>query len=152
MDNAKKFEKWVKEPLDSLREIPDGGGAFVAIQIIMAVLNGIVKATYFKSIEDKKSPDDTLPSNRLIADFLNTDEDSVTGWRHAMGASSWRMFMIPKKRLRISHKYGELPILGEDGRWEVDPWKFTDLVLGKVDENLINEGYFPLTRAYTEED
>jgi hypothetical protein len=154
MDNAEKFEQWIRQPLESLRAVPDGGGAFAAITIIMAVLNGLVKAAYLKSIGDKKSLDGSLPSSAMLADFLQTDEASVSGWRHAMGAQSWRIFMIPKECLRISHQYGELPVLSEDGRWEVDPWKFADLVLRKVDENmdLIYQGYFPLMRAYIEKD
>lgn len=152
MDNAEKFEKWIRQPLESLRAIPDGNGAFVAILTVMAVLNGLVKAVHFRSI-GKKSLDSTLPSDAMIADFLETNENDVAGWRHAMSDSSWRIFMIPKKCLRISCKYGELPTLGEGGLWEVDPWKFIDLILKKADENsdLINEGYFPLMRAYIED-
>jgi hypothetical protein len=154
MNNAEKFEKWIVQPLRSLQEVPGGGGAFVAIPIIMAVLNGMAKAVYFKSIGEKKSQDTSLPSNKMIADFLGIAEGSVYGWRHAMSAPSWQMFMIPKKSLRIDSDFGEVPTPGDDGYWQVDPWKFMDLVLGKAAENadLVGEGYFPLMRAYIEED
>jgi hypothetical protein len=154
MENAEKFEKWIKAPLDALREVPEGSGAFVAVLTVMAVLNGLAKAVYYKEIDDPKSPDATLPTDEMIADFLGLDAGDVSGWRHAMAAESWQMFKVPKKSLIIGCDYGAVPTLGESGKWEVDPWKFADLVLGKAAENqdLIDGGYFPLMRAYVEDD
>jgi hypothetical protein len=135
MENVEKFEKWIKGPLAALRELPDGNGAFVAILAIMAVLNGLVKAVYFKKIGEPKSPNNSIPTDKMVADFLGLDLSNVAGWRNAMSAPSWQMFMIPKKKLLIGADYGAIPVLGDDGKWEVDPWKFIDLILSKATEN-----------------
>lgn len=148
------FERWVRVPIEMLRQIENGDGAFAAFAIALSMYERFI---YSKLSAEKK--DSTL---KAFDEFASLDFDnkvSAVDFR-----SFWDMYRVgiqhyfqPKNftkskdgtswgwEISSQHGYAKYPVIHEisDKTFviKIDPWKFVDHVLGRWDGSisLINE-------------
>jgi len=142
------FERWFGRPVEKLRELPTGDGAFAALMIGIPLYERYIVAKL--KLEGKPTSPDHVKLE-MGTDLKLQDRGRIIFWdMFRNGFMHQGMARDGKIKWMASHQYGELPEFKNiRGITCVcfDPWKFTDRVLNafRADHRLITASEsFPL--------
>jgi hypothetical protein len=125
-----RFTGWYVRPIEKLKELPEGDGAFAALMIALPLYERYIIAKLKLS---GKSTDPDHITREIGADLkLDEGQRRVFWAMFRTGFMHQGMTMAGKTQWLVSHKFGELPEFRTfQGRscLCVDPWKFADRVL-----------------------
>ena len=132
------FLIWFVEPINKLKELPNGAGGFVAFMVGLSLYERLLKARL--SLSDKKA--DVKEFQRAMqADLhLNEQQRSFFWDFFRNGLLHQAMPKLGKTNYCFHHTFSGIPeftnINGQPSIC-IDPWKFTDRVLNEFLENPI---------------
>lgn len=127
-----RFEKWFVVPINKLKELPEGDGAFIALMAVLPLYERyIIAKLKHANTETSDEKQRIAISNDLN---LNNHQRSIFWAVFRVGLCHQAMPQSGKTKWMISSKFGELPEFSEENgtRYvKLDPWKFADRVLQK---------------------
>jgi hypothetical protein len=137
-DSLTKFVRWFIIPLNTLRGIPNGDGAFVALSIGCQLCE-----RFFRAKTNTQEIQDGGPFQAEAGKSLGVGEERFkrfwTAFRHGLQHQGSPKTFTDKNGIsykwRISSSYTELPeelfIDTSTAAIQIDPWKFADLMVSK---------------------
>lgn len=142
------FEMWFVQPVEKLKELPNGAGGFVAFMVGLALYERLISAKLkFKNLS---SNEETF-KKAMAEDLRLSDKDRSIFWDMLRnGLLHQGMPKIGRTGCFFHHSFSEYPEFTQiNGKPVIciDPWKFTDRVIKEflVNPSLINSSEsFPL--------
>ncbi len=131
------FIKWYVEPIEKLKDLPNGAGGWVAFMVALALYYRLITAR-LKSRGESNGKDDINVKTEMAKDLGLTLANLRKFWDMFRNGLLHKAMPKVKSRAgqthyRLDGSYSGSPqfIEEEDGVWVVciDPWKFADRVL-----------------------
>ena len=156
--DLERFIRWYIVPIQLLKQIPNGDGAFAALSI-----GFLLCERYYKIKHTLPEDDKSVFKNEAAKDMdINMEFFSVfwstyrNGLMHVGNPMPYDRAGI-KYKWRISHEFDEFPTYYDKDGFRficLDPWKFTDCIVGKYlakPENINGSVSYELGHILTEE-
>lgn len=133
MDDEKsvsRFRLWFVEPIEKLKELPDGAGGFIAFMVGLALYERLIVA---KLKVDNYPMDDQTIQHAIADDLKLSDTQRRIFWDMLRnGLLHQAMPKVGKTGCIFHHTFSEYPefkSLNGASVICIDPWKFTNRVL-----------------------
>lgn len=127
---VENFRLWFVEPIEKLKELPDGAGGFIAFMVGLALYERLIIA---KLKLDNHPTDDAAVQKAMTDDLRLTDLQRRIFWDMLRnGLLHQAMPKIGKTNCIFHHifsGYPEFRTLDSSPVICIDPWKFTDRVI-----------------------
>jgi hypothetical protein len=150
--SIERFDGWFVKPIEKLKELPEGDGAFAAMMVALPLYERYINAQL--KLNGKLTGEEDI-RDEIAADLqLSNHQRSIFWDIFRVGFMHQGMAKAGKTKWMVSHTFGELPEFKTvDGHNYVclDPWKFADRVLDKFrkDSRLITASdSFPLADVF----
>ena len=132
MDSIKYFNRWFVNPINKLKDLPDGDGGFAAFMIAIPLYERYIKGKLKLAGEcaDKKSV-----KKEISKDLRMNDDERKIFWD--MFRNGFMHQGMPKKgktKYMFSSSFSAIPEVKEINSKNficLDPWKFSERVLNK---------------------
>ena len=147
------FIRWYVNPIEKLKELPDGDGGFVAFMVALPLYDRYIVA---KLKLDNKSTNPESVNAEMAKDLhLSTGEQKVFWGMFRNGFMHQAMPKDGNTKWITSSKFTEFPefvTINKTPYVQIDPWKFVDRVLNLFmeDQRLISASEsFPLASIFS---
>lgn len=140
------FRVWFVEPIEKLKELPNGAGGFIAFMVGLALYERLIVA---KLKLDNRSTDELVIQEAMGHDLGLSDEQRRIFWD--MIRNGLLHQAMPKKgktNYLFCHTFSGYPkfeLINGSLVICIDPWKFTDRVMA---EFLSNPGLIVASESY----
>lgn len=125
------FQKWYVEPINKLKELPDGSGGFVAFMVGLVFYERYIIAKLI--IDGEERTEDEIKTT-MMKDLKLTQHQQAIFWdMFRNGLLHQGMPKQGKTGYWFRYSFSGFPeFITQDGQnyIQINPWKFTDRVLG----------------------
>lgn len=126
-----RFKGWYVRPVEKLKDLPEGDGAFAALMIVLPLYERLIKARL--KVADKPTGDEDVAS--AVGDDLGLrGSDRRVFWSaFRVGFMHQAMGKAGRTPWLVSDSFGAVPEFRDINGARcvcLDPWKFADRVLG----------------------
>jgi len=127
-----KFQIWFVNPIQKLKELPNGAGGFVAFIVGVILYERLISARL--SLQGQKTSDEVI-RNAMAEDLHLTDDQRRVFWdMFRNGLLHQAMPKLGKTGFCFHHTFSGFPkfkLVNEQPAICIDPWKFTDRILNE---------------------
>jgi len=126
-----KFQKWFVEPIDKLKELPDGSGGFIALMVGLVLYERFIIAKL--KTDDQKAIKDAIKESMMKDLRLSKKQQQIFWDMFRNGLLHQGMPKSGRTGYWFHHSFSGYPeFVIENGQNYIciDPWKFTDRVIG----------------------
>jgi hypothetical protein len=142
------FRLWFVEPIEKLKELPSGAGGFIAFMVGLALYERLIVA---KLKVENNSTAELFVQQAMADDLKLTNQQQRIFWDMLRNGLLHQAMPKAGKTCCFFHHtftgYPEFKMQNEALIICIDPWKFTDRVLGDFISNpslIIASGSYPL--------